>query len=182
MTDLADVRIFIPRIRRELDPGVAYASAAPAYSDDMLKHVAADAVGELRLIGGDAFPYALNIASATPPSAYSPDQWEYYTDPEVPLILHNLVAIQAALGQLYRDAQDFKTSEKIKDEGSSWEVAKSATLMKERINAMLQRRKEILEQLRYAAPQLVTDTFVNLLEERAISLDPFIEPYYYDGI
>jgi hypothetical protein len=182
MADLADVRIFIPRIRRELDPGMPLASAAAEYSDDMLKDVAADAVGELYLIGGTAFNYSINIASATPASAFSPDQWEYYTDPEVPLPLHNLVAIQAALTQLYRDAQAFKTQEKISDEGSSWEVQRSATLMRERINAMLRRRQEILEQLKYENPQLVTDAFVNLLQERTPSLDVFIEPYYYDGI
>ena len=181
MPDLADVRIFIPRIRRELDPGTATASAAPGYTDDMLKDVAADAVGELYLIGGSAFPYSLNIASATPASAYAPNDWEYYTDPEVPIILHNLVAIQAALTQLYRDAQAFKTQEKISDEGSAWEVQRSATLMRDRINAMLQRRKEILAQLAYANPELVTDYFVNMLEERSLNLDRVIEPYYYDG-
>jgi hypothetical protein len=181
MPDLADVRIFIPRIRRELDPGTPPASAAADYSDDMLKDVAADAVGELYLVGGSAWPYALNIASATPASAFSPDQWEYYTDPEVPLMLHNLVAIQAALTQLYRDAQEFKTQEKISDEGSAWEVQRSATLMRERLAAMLKRRQEIIDQLKYENPQLVTDGFVNLLAERTPSLDVFIEPYYYDG-
>jgi hypothetical protein len=147
----------------------------------MLKDVAADSVGELYLIGGPAFPYALNIASATPASAFTPDQWEYYTDPEVPLPLHNLVAIQAAITQLYRDAQEFKTQERISDEGSAWEVQRSATLMKARIEAMIQRRKAILDQLQYENPQLITDGFVNLLQERTPGLDMFIEPYYYDG-
>jgi len=181
MADLADVRIFIPRIRRELDPGTAPASAAAAYTDDMLKDVAADSVGELYLIGGSAFPYALNISGATPASAFPPDQWEYYTDPEVPIVMHSLIAIQAALTQLYRDAQEFRTAEKISDEGSSWEVQRSATLMKERLAAMLSRRRDILDQLRYENPQLVTDYFVNMLEERSNQLDMFIEPYFYDG-
>lgn len=181
MPDLADVRIFIPRIRRELDPGTPIASAASAYTDDMLKDVAADSVGELYLIGGPAFPYSLNIASSTPASAYTPDQWEYYTDPEVPLVLHNLVAIQAALTQLYRDAQQFRTVEKVADEGSSAEIQRSATLMRDRINAMLQRRKDILEQLSYQYPQFAETGFVSLLEERSAQLDRFIEPYFYDG-
>jgi len=181
MADLADVRIFIPRIRRELDPGTPLASAAADYSDDMLKDVAADCVGELYLIGGSAFPYTLNISDTTPASAFTPDQWEYYTDPEVPIVLHNLIAIQATLTQLYRDAQEFRTAEKISDEGSSWEVQRSATLMKERINAALRRRMDILDQLKYENPQLVTDYFVNTLEERSNQLDRFIEPYFYDG-
>lgn len=182
MTDLADVRVFIPRIRRELDPGVAYASAASAYTDDMLKDVAADAVGELYLIGASTFPYALNISSATPASAFTPDQWEYYTDPEVPLVLHNLVAIQSALTQLYREAQQFRTKESISDEGSSWEIQRSSQLMKSRIDALLQRRKEMFDALTRDNPSLITDTFINTLEERSNHLDRIIEPYYYDGI
>ena len=180
--ELTDVRIFIPRIRRELEPGPVASGSVPAsaYSDNTLKDVAADAVGELQLIGGASFPYTLSIQETTPASAFTPDAWEYETDPAVPLILHNLVAVQAALTQVYREAQSFKSAEKISDEGSSWEVQRASSLMKARIDFLLQRRKEILERLKFDNPELVTDQFVNLLEERSNALDQAIEPYFYN--
>ena len=180
MTDLTDVRIFIPRIRRELDPGVASASAASEYSDDMLKDVAADAIGELSLIGGPSFPYVLSVASGTPPSATAPQNWEYVTDPEIPLILYNLVAVQAALTQVYNDAQTFKTQEKITDEGSSWEYQRSSTLVKARIDFLLKRRQEILDRLMYEIPQIITDVFVNSLNDWSDGLDSIVEYKRYN--
>lgn len=178
MTDLTDVRIFIPRIRRELDPGVA--SGAMTYTDDMLKDVAADAVGELSLVGGDSFPYTLSVASATPPSATPPQDWEYVTDPAVPLILYNLVAIQAALTQVYREAQNFKTQEKISDEGSSWEYQRSSTLVRARIDFLLKRRQEIFDRLRYDIPELAYDSLVNTLNDWSDGLDALVNPGRYD--
>jgi hypothetical protein len=178
MPDLTDVRIFIPRIRRELDPGTPYASAASGYTDDVLKDVAADSVNEISLVVGPvSFPYIVYVSSATPASATAPQDWEYNTDPAVPLLYHGLIAVQAAINQLYVDAQSFKTMERIADEGSTWEWQKSANLLQQRINILLQRRKDMIDRIVKDNPELSYDSFENLLSIREPFLDVFIEPY-----
>lgn len=177
--DLNDVRVFIPRIRRELDPGAQSitSSAASGYSDEQLKNVAADSIGMLIAIAGPTlFPYVLSITNADTASAAW--DWEYRTDPEIPLHLHGLVALQAAIDQIYQDFLNFKTKEKISDEGSSWEIDRSATVFKDRLNGKVSQRNAILERLKIDNPELVLDAFINTLYERDATIAAEVEAFY----
>jgi len=170
--NLDDVQILIPRIRRALEPGVASASAAVTYTDRMITEIAADAIGELMLIGGDAFPFTLNVAGRDVNNY--PSAWT--TSPALPEEIMSLVAIQAVVGQLYGEIRDLKTSETIANEGSRWEYTRSVTLLKDRLATLMRDRDLILAKIERLNPTL--DQFVNLVKARAPQTQADVEGFY----
>lgn len=172
MLDDRDIRLIVPQVRRYLDPGVGAGSAASSYTDDDLVQVTADAIGELILITGasDAFPYEI-AASATDGNGFITD---YYTEPAITLTDRSLVAIQAAIGQVFADLRGLRTQERIADEGSTWEYTKSVTAAKEKLGLLLDTRKSVLERVTRANPAL--DAFVDLIEVRAPTVATEINP------
>lgn len=172
MLDARDIRLIVPQVRRYLAPGVASASAASSYTDDHLVQVTADAIGELILISGGDDPFGYSIAaSAVDGSGFITD---YYTEPEIALVDRSLVAIQAAIGQVFGELRDMKTSEKIANEGSSWEWQKSVTGVQEKLKQLLALRRLIFE--RAAEGNRVLDGFVDLIEVRAPTVFTEISP------
>lgn len=170
-----DVRIMTPRVRRALDPGVDAASAASAYTDDMIKDITADAVGELILCAGDAFPYSLVVSSADA----SGFPVEYITVPELPIEVQNLVAIQAAITQTIKDLHDVKTSERISDEGSTWEYSLSPTIFRDKLKTLQDQLKCAIDELK--SSNLPLDRFINTLEQRDETTSRLVEPWYYEN-
>ena len=174
--DMTDVRVFIPAIRRTLEPTTA--SADSDYSDTLLKNMAADAVGELIAINGDFFPYTLEVTNAS--AVNSAEDFEYITDPEVPIYLHPLVAVVAAIQLTVSQLASSKSREVIANEGGRWEYETSTTVLKNRLDALFRRRDEVVEQLKLTNPVLITDSWVSTLFERTESLARTAEPYF-DG-
>ena len=169
--DSRDVRILIPQIRRRLDPGVPTASAASGLTDDDVKDIASDTVNELVLIGGTSFPYVVSVASADASGFPS----EYVVDPELPLALQQLVAIQAALGQVFTELRGLVTQEKISSEGASWEITRSVQTLRDKISWLRDERDLALKEARQVIPAL--DASFNLLAIRDATVDAEIEPY-----
>ena len=175
MPNLDDVRIMIPRVRRALDATSPSASAASAFSDDQIKDMTADSIGMLMMIGGNDFPFTLNVSTRNVITNY-PE--EYTTDPEFPIEVQNVVAYQVAIEQAVSELKDLKTKEKIADEGSSWEYEKSSTVIREKIRSLQDLRDRALARL--SRENFPVDTFINILGERDLATDTLVEPYYYD--
>jgi hypothetical protein len=173
LLDDRDVRIIVPRIRRALEPGVAVASAASGYTDDMLKDVAADAVAELILIGGPSFPFTLSVSSADA-SGFAQ---EYLMDPAPDLSTQSLVAAQAAIGQVWNQLSTLRISEKISNESGSWEYQKSATILRDKIKALFSLRDEALAQMKLANVVPALDTFTSLLRTRSPTIDADVDQF-----
>lgn len=172
MLDDRDIRLIIPQLRRYLDIGAASGSAAVAYTDDHLVQVAADAISELILITGAGTGFAYVIAaSATDGNGYITD---FYTEPAVTLTDRALVAVQAALGQVWAEVAGMKVKEKIANEGSEWTWEKSSSLLRDRVNYLLAIRKQVLDAAVAANPTL--DAFVDLIEMRAPTVATEINP------
>lgn len=173
--DDRDVRLIVPQIRRRLEYGASASGSSSLYTDDMLKDLAADAANELSLIGGDAFPYEVSVASADA-SGYPT---EYIIEPAPPLAIQTLIALQAAIGQVFNEARGAKVREKITNEGGSWEYERSAAMMRDRLKHLLDDRAAALRIA--ASANLVLDTFTNIIETRAASVWAEIEPYDTGG-
>lgn len=152
----------IPQVRRALDPGVALASAASGYTDDMLAAIIADASCELLMIGGsDAFPFTTTVASA---SVYGyPSEW--LIDPAPPMEIQALIATQAALGQVFNELRGLKTRERISNEGATWEYEKSSTILRDKVALLRYQRDKALELASRVVPSL--DVLVDLMAYRA---------------
>jgi len=161
--DNRDVRIMIPQVRRALDPGVASASAASSYSDAMIAAITADATSELLMLGGPiSFPFTLSIASADMITGY-PTGW--FIDPEPPLEIQALISLQAALGQVFNELRGLVTTEKIVNEGGTWEYTKSVQILRDKVGLLIAQRDTALKNAIRVVPAL--DSISDLVAFRA---------------
>lgn len=180
VTDLRDTRVLIPRVRRALQGPHASGSAAVAndLSDEETNALIADALADIILYGGgeDVFGHKLEVA-ARDDVYMAPIAWT--TDTPLTEYEGSVVVAQAALNWFLNYAQQVKTSEKIADEGQSWEYEIAATVITQQIKALREDRDRALEMLR--GQRTVTDDYVNFLQERDYKTDVLIEPWANGG-
>lgn len=176
VTDPRDTRVLIPRVRRALLGPHATGSAAVGndLDDSEVNGLVADSIADIILFSGgsDIFGHSLEVAERDP-YYMAPSAWR--TDTELSEVEGSIVVAQAALNYFLVRAEMLKTSEKIADEGQSWEYGIAASVVTERIAALRDARDRALDTLRDT--HLVSDAYVNLLEVRDRHTDALIEPW-----
>lgn len=173
--ELNDVRVLIPRVRRALDGPAASGPDAPSntYTDDELKSLIADAIGEIIFFTGGAFHHTLDVIDRD--DAYnSPTEWA--VNPALTEAEASVVAAQAALNTFFFSLSALKTQETISDEGQTWSYTVSATLIRDQMAYLMKLRDAALEQIK--AEQLVAlDSYVSYVRERDAIASCYIEPW-----
>lgn len=182
VTDLRDTRVLIPRVRRALQGPHASGSAAVAndLSDPEVNGLIADALADIILYGGgeEVFGHKLEVAERD--EAYmAPIAWT--TDTPLTEYEGSVVVAQAALNWYLNYARTLKTSERIADEGQSWEYEIAATTITVQIKGLREDRDRALEALREANRDNVADDYINYLQERDSYTDALIEPWTVGG-
>lgn len=164
-----DIRVLVPRVRRALG------THAAALADGVVKDIVADALSDIILYSGGAWPTQIVV------TAYqngSPS--EYATSDALTLPQGSVVAAQAALNYFFNTWAEQKVSERISDERTSWEWARSASLLVEQLKQLRAARDAALE-------QVATDTgagfdeYRSLLAIRDEATSRAIEPYTWPG-
>lgn len=178
VTDLRDTRVLIPRVRRALLGPHASGSAAVdnSLSDDECNALVADAIADVILYSDGLFGHALEVV-ARDEIYMAPTAWQ--TDEALTEAEGSVIVAQAALNHLLYEAKTLKTSEKIADEGQSWEYTVAATTITERIKALREDRDRALEIL--AAANSVTESYTNFLAVRDSYTARLIEPWSTDS-
>lgn len=180
VTDLRDTRVLIPRVRRALQGPHASGSAAVGndLSDEETNALIADALADIILYGGGENVFGHKLEVAARDDVYmAPIAWQ--TDTPLTEYEGSVVVAQAALNWYLNYAQQVKTSEKIADEGQSWEYEIAATVITQQIKALREDRDRALDMLK--GQRVVTDDYVNFLQERDYKTDVLIEPWANGG-
>lgn len=174
VTDLKDIRVLIPRMRRSLDGPQADSSAAVSstMSDDQVGTVIADAIAEVIFYTEGGWGRQLVVTERD--SEYmAPIAWqtdEALTDPEATAVI-----AQAALNYFHQTLDSMKTSERIVNEGEEWQWQVSAAAVAERIKQLKALRDEAIKKL--GAAGNVAEEWVNTLAIRDSYTDALIEPW-----
>lgn len=177
VSDLRDTRVLIPRVRRALQGPHASGSAAVAneFSDEEVNGLIADAIADIILYGGgtEVFGHTLEVTQRDA-TYMAPVAWQ--TEPALDEFEVSVVVAQAALNWYLNLAKTLKTSERISDEGQSWEYEVGATTITAQIKGLREDRDRALEALK--GRNVVSDSYVNYLAERDSFTDSLIEPWF----
>ena len=180
VSDLRDTRVLIPRVRRALQGPSASGATSPGnqLSDDEANALIADALADLILYGGgeEVFGHKLEVA-ARDEDYMAPIAWT--TDTPLSEYEGSVVVAQAALNYFLNYAKTLKTSEKIADEGQSWEYEIAATVITQQIKGLREDRDRALDALK--GKNVVTEDYVNFLQVRDSYTDSLIEPWAGGG-
>lgn len=174
VSDLRDTRVLIPRARRAIEGPDAITGSAgvPAGSldDIQVNAMVADAISNVILLSGSLFGKQLVVAHRD--DFYkAPDQWitsEELSEPE-----QAVIAYQVALDYYQRVLEGMKVSERISDEGQTWEWSISATVLAKRLESLRADRDRALAQV----DPFEAEEWINLLLERDRITDMLIEPW-----
>lgn len=177
VSDLKDIRVLIPRMRRALDGPQATSSAVSGtMTDQQLGGVIADAIAEVIFYTGGGWGRQLLVTQRDSeymaPIAWATD--EPLTEPEA-----TAVTAEAALTHFHNTLSTLKTSERIRNEGQEWEWAVSASAVNERIKQLKALRDEALAQLGEAGQAMTA--WINTIAERDAATDLLIEPWVTGG-
>lgn len=158
----------VPRVRRAVE-GVG---APQVLSDDEIKDLVADALAEVILYTGGLFGKTLTVTERDENNA----PIEYEVDPELTLPEETVVATQAALNHFFHEFQDQKISERIADESTTWEWAKSANLRTQQFQALVAERDRALEAIA-ETEGIVLDSYASFLATRDAYTAALVEPW-----
>jgi hypothetical protein len=174
-----DVKVLIPRVRRAIDGPAATSAQAPSntYSDDELKGLIADAIGEIIFFTGGLFPHTLDV-TARDDTYGAPDEWA--VNPPLSEAEASVVAAQAALNTYFFGLQKLKTQETISDEGQTWSYSISATVVRDQMQYLIALRDKALEQIT-AEQSAALDSYVSFVHERDILASAYVEPWVEGG-
>jgi len=177
VTDQADVRSMIPRVRRALIGPLGSGYVSTQLNDSDTSAVIADAIADVILYGGSVFGKQLEV---TERDTYylSPVAWrtsEALTEPE-----QSVIVCQAALNYLMRTLTEARTAERIKRADEEWEWSISASAVNERIKELRAARDAALARMDIADGGV--ETWVNTLLVRDAYTDMLIEPWVAGGI
>jgi hypothetical protein len=174
VTDLSDVRVLIPRMRRALDGPEATGSAAVSakLSDDQVTAVIADAIADVIFYSSGAFPHKLEVVERD--TAYmAPSAWK--TDTPMSEDEQSVIVAQAALNYFLNSLSNLKSSETLKEADREWTWAISASALAERVKELRAQRDKAVELL--TAQNVIAEAWINTLEVRDRYTDMLIEPY-----
>jgi hypothetical protein len=174
-----DVVVLIPRVRRAIDGPAASSATAPSssYSDEELKALIADAIGEIIFFTNGAFPHTLNVESRDDTYG-APEEWS--VDPVLSEAEAAVVAAQAALNSFFFNLKELKTQETIGDEGQTWSYSISATLVRDQMEYLRAMRDKALEQI--AAQDVALDAYVSYVHARDAIASVYVEPWIYSSL
>lgn len=177
VTDLKDIRVLIPRMRRALDGPTATSSAVSGtLSDEQVGNVIADAIAEVIFYTGGGWGRTL-IVTARDSQYMAPIAWqtdEQLTEPEATAVI-----AEAALTYFHNSLDSLKTSEHIVNEGEEWEWSISAAAVSERIKQLKALRDEAIAKLLESGT--VSEAWINTIAERDAYTDMLIEPWVTNG-
>lgn len=178
VTDLSDVRVLIPRMRRSLDGPTATGSAAVSskLSDDQLTAVIADAIADVIFFSSGAFPRKLEVVERDP-NYMAPIAWK--TSEPLSEDETSVIVAQAALNYFFNTLSTLKTGETMKEADREWAWTISASAIAERVKELRAQRDRAIELL--TAQNVVAEAWINTLEVRDAYTDLLIEPFLSTG-
>lgn len=163
-----DIRVMTGRVRRAVE-GVG---ATAVLTDDEIKDLIADALADIILYTGSVFGKLLLITSR----GVNDEPEEYATSDELTLAEQSVVAAQAALTHFFYTFVNLKISERIGDEGQTWEYSLSATLLRDQLAFLIKSRDDALA-LVAAAGAAVLEGYESFLAIRDSYTSRVIEPW-----
>lgn len=177
VTDPLDVRVLIPRMRRNLDGphATSSVSAAATLSDAELTAVIADTIASIIFHSNGVTGLKLEV-TARDPYYLAPVAWKVnkaLVDAEMALITS-----QAALDYYFIGLRDMKFSESIADEASTWDWAKSAAVVRDTIKSLISDRDLALTMVADRATGTL-DEYISYLGERDRATSRMLEPWVY---
>jgi len=178
VTDQADVRVMIPRVRRALLGPLGSGYVQSQLNDSDTTAIIADALADVILYGGGTvFGKTLEVTERD--NFYqSPVAWktsEALTEPE-----QTVIVCQAALNYLMRTLTEAKTAQRIKRADEEWEYSLSASAVAERLKELRAARDSALASME--ASEGAMEVWVNTLLVRDQYTDTLIEPYIAGGL
>lgn len=178
VTDLTDIRVMIPRMRRALDGPQASSSASVSSTldDTQITSVIADAIAEVIFYSSSAFGKTLDVVERDP-VYLAPIVWktsEPLTEPEI-----TVITAQGALTYVYNSLTGLKTSETTKEADREWAWSISASALAERVKDLRVQRDKAIELL--TSQNVIAEDWVNTLNVRDAYTDLLIEPYLSTG-
>lgn len=183
VTDLADIRTLIPRVRRALEgPGSTGPLANSAIlTDDQITAQIADAIADIILYTGSAFGHTLNVTSRDA-HYMAPNAWT--VDPAFTLPEESVVVAQAALGYFFHALRDLKVQEEISDEASTWSYQLSSSLIRDQMKMLQESRDRALTAVESQGTARL-DTYISFISERdawtSRLTEPWAEPWALGG-
>lgn len=178
VTDVRDVRVLIPRVRRAIDGPEATGSGSVAASltDDMMVGLIADAVADVILLTGGFFGYSLEVVDRD--DIYmAPTAWR--TDRERSSSADTVISAQAAINYFFHKLRDMKFAETIKDESQEWSWQKSASLVRDQMRNLAEMRDRALASIQ--AQGVALDAYISFVAERDVIASRYIEPWVDSG-
>lgn len=166
--DPRDVRVLIPRVRRAVEgPG------SVTLTDEEIKDITADAIGEVILYTGGVFGKTLEVTARD-------DQYgapiEYQTSEELTLAEQAVIAAQAAINHFFFMFAGVKVQESIGDEAQTWSYGLSANLLTEQLRQLVRDRDAALEQVKDEGVE-ISDSYTSFIAVRDVHTSQLIEPW-----
>lgn len=160
-----------PRLRRAIE-GPVTVTGPDALTDAQLTAMAADAIADVILNTAGAWEHQLLIAHRDD-GTNAPDQWE--VDPELKPEEESMIAAQAALTYFFHAFKDRKVSERIQNEGQSWEYAFNGAMLRDWLKLLQQQRDDALNSLKDANPVMARyASFLAIRDQlAAVQLEPW---------
>lgn len=166
-----DIRMLIGRVRRAVE-GVG---TAAVLTDDEVKDLIADAMADIILYSGNGVFGKELVVTAR---GVNNEPIEYATSDALTLAEQSVVAAQAALTHFFYTFVNLKVSERISDEGQTWEYSLSATLLRDQLKYLIDNRDRALEQV---AP-IGLDGYESFLAVRDAYTSRLVEPWVQASI
>ncbi len=178
VTDLRDVRVMIPRVRRALDGPEATGSASVSakLSDDQVTAVIADAIANVIFYSSGAFGRQLEVIERDP-NYMAPIAWR--TSEELSEDEQSVIVAQAALDYFFHSLTTLKTSETLKEADREWSWGTSASSVAERVKDLRAQRDRAIELL--TSQNVIAEAWINTLAVRDSYTDMLIEPWVATG-
>lgn len=165
-----DIRALVPRVRRALG------TAGASMSDDAVRDATADALADVLLYVGSIFGKTLLV---TEKDEATGAPLEYATSDELTLPEASVIAAQAALNHFFHAMSAQKISERMSDEGRTWEWSQSAQLLTEQFRLLVRQRDDAVGLLQQLG--VISDAYVSFLAVRDVETARLVEPWSLDG-
>lgn len=178
VTDIRDVRVLIPRMRRALDgpQATGSASVSATMSDDQITAVIADAIADVIFYSSGAFGRKLEVVERDA-NYMAPIAWR--TSEELSEDEISVIVAQAALNYFFNALSTLKTGETQKEADREWTWSISASAVAERVKELRAQRDRAIELL--TSQNVIAEAWVNTLAVRDSYTDFLIEPWAATG-
>lgn len=139
--DLTDLKVLVAAARRAMEGPYGPPTNKPALTNEQVYQMVADACANVILYSGSLFGHELQVKKRDPLVGF-PTEWN--TNTELTVWEGAVIVSQAALDYFFHLFRDFKTSETISNEGTSWEWTLSANVLKNYLETLQDQRDKAL--------------------------------------